>query len=132
MRVTPAADCSTNQNFYGIRAIVRYQHADHSLDPESTGYPTSTDCIDEVDLVPVVQRNVGDLAFGEEVDIGFFQSSQIFRFTINDSSLVVNWNNPTLLRLENKVPTFSPSDNALLLNGTAQTVRFLNDVTDLL
>jgi len=122
MRAVPASDCSAQLNPDGIRAIVRYEGSDPTAEPTSTPYPiTSTACVDETGLVPVVPRNVGNLAYGNEEDIGVIVDNYI-KFTINNSSLLIDWSNPTLLLVDNHDPTYPRDFNVVQLNGTATTV----------
>jgi len=103
MRAVPAADCSVNKNADGIRAIVKYQGANDSLEPTTTPYNiTDTECKDETGLIPVVPRNVGPLSVGEEEDISVIQDMQdnFIKFAMNGSSLRIDWDNPTLLLVQ--------------------------------
>lgn len=122
MRAIPATGCCANNNADGIRAIVRYQGADTTAEPTSTAYvPDSTECKDEVSLVPVVPRNVGDFSFGNEMDIGLIVDNYV-KFTMKGSSLFLDWKNPTLLLVENHDSSYPGSYNVLSLNGTSDTV----------
>jgi hypothetical protein len=64
---------------------------------------------------------VGKFAFGNEEDIGIAVDKYI-KFTINNSSLFIDWENPTLLMVENHDPTYPRDYNVVQLNGTAETV----------
>jgi hypothetical protein len=125
MRAVPAADCSANLNSDGIRAIVRYDGADITANPQSTAFvATTTACVDEKGLVPVVPRDVGTIGGGEEMDIGVFTNDYI-KFTINGSSLEIDWDNPTLLLADNLDDSFPGTYNVISLNGTSTTVIIL-------
>ena len=122
MRAVPASDCSGNLNSDGIRAIVSYDGADTTSEPESAAFPNvTTACIDEKGLVPVVPRDVGTFGGGEEVDVAFI-SSNYYKFTINGSSLDIDWDNPTLLLADSLDSSFPGSYNVISLNGTSTTV----------
>src|SRR5271170_3568013 len=110
MRAIPASGCSSNLNPDGILAIVRYDGVnDDTADPSSTGYDTGTTaCFDESGLVPVVPRDVGYIVFGQEVDISVITDNYV-KFTINGSSLLIDWDNPTLLLAESSDPSY-PTD----------------------
>ena len=123
MRAIPATDCSANNNADGIRAIVRYEGADSSAEPTSTPFvPSNTACQDETQLVPHVKRNVGNLEYGNEMDISVIVDNYI-KFTLNGSSLFLDWKDPTLLMVENNDPSYPADYNVLSLNGTSTTVR---------
>lgn len=122
MRVIPASDCSGNLNPDGIRAIVRYDGANATSEPESTAFvATTTACVDEKGLVPIVPRDVGTFGGGEEVDIAFIQSNY-YKFTVNGSALEVDWDNPTLMLADNLDSSFPGSYNVISLNGPSATV----------
>ena len=125
MRAVPAADCSVNKNADGIRAIVKYQGANDSLEPTTTPYNiTDTECKDETGLIPVVPRNVGPLSVGEEEDISVIQDMQdnFIKFAMNGSSLRIDWDNPTLLLAEKSHPSFPLDYDVITLDGTSDTV----------
>jgi hypothetical protein len=133
MRAVPALSCSDNLNPDGILAIVRYQNDDCTSDGSCTAEPESTpfnissmECKDETGLVPIVPKNVGALTSGDELDIDAIQNNSIqdtyFKFTINGSSLFIDWGNPTLLMAENLDPSFPNDYNVISLNGTSETV----------
>ena len=121
MRAAPATECSANNNADGIRAIVRYQGADETVEPASTPYSIGTECADEVNLVPVVKRNVGNFAYGNQMDVNIIFDNYI-KFTLNGSSLFLDWKDPTLLKVENFDPSYPSAYNVISLNGTAETV----------
>ena len=130
MRATPATDCSANNNADGIRAIVRYQGADTTVEPTSTPYTPGTDCVDETQLVPHVVRNVGTFSYGDEMDVSIVFDGYI-KFTLNGTSLFLDWNNPTLLLVEDHDPSYPTAYNVVSLNGTAETVGILtSDLTN--
>lgn len=134
MRAVPAAGCSVNNNADGIRAIVRYQGANDTLEPTSIPYNiTDTECKDETGLIPVLPRNVGTICFGEETDISVIQDVQdnlnLIKFAMNGSSLLIDWDNPTLLLAENSNPSFPSDYNVIALNGTSDTVCSVYDMT---
>lgn len=126
MRAVPASGCSNIANADGIRAIVRYEGGDDSSDPTSIPFPiTDTECKDETGLVPILPRNVGTLAYGQEANISVIKDVQnnLVKFAIDGSSLLIDWDNPTLLLAEASDPSFPTSYNVIELNGTSDTVR---------
>ena len=134
MRAVAASGCSGNLNPNGILAIVTYT-ADNTTNGASPAEPTSTpfniasmECVDETGLVPVVPKNVGNLAIGNQMDIDTIQSNY-FKFIINDSSLFIDWDNPTLLMVDNLNPSFPGDYNIISLNGTADTVPEVTEIS---
>jgi FtsP/CotA-like multicopper oxidase with cupredoxin domain len=124
MRAIPATDCCSNFNADGIRAIVRYEGVtDNTTDPTSTPFNiTSTECKDETGLIPVVPKNVGPLSYGEEMNLAIDQTSTYVMFTLNGSSLFIDWDNPTLIMVENGDPSYPGDYNVISVNGTSDTV----------
>jgi len=89
---------------------------------QSTAFvATTTACVDEKGLVPVVPQDVETINGGEEMDIGVITSDYI-KFTINGSSLEIDWDNPTLLLADNLDDSFPGTYNVIGLNGTSTTV----------
>jgi len=121
MRAVPASACSATLNPEGARAIVHYDGADNS-EPSTTGYSVLPDCVDETGLVPVVPKNAGQFAYGNEVDVAVIKDNYV-KFTVNGSSLLLDWSHPTLLLAENRDPNYPASYNVVSLNGTKDTVR---------
>ena len=121
MRAVPATGCSANLNPDGAKAIIHYEGANDS-EPASTAYTTTPECVDETDLTPVVPIDPGHFAYGNEVDISVIVDNYV-KFTINGSSMSIDWSNPTLLLADNHDPDYPASYNVVSLNGTDDTVR---------
>jgi hypothetical protein len=121
MRAVPAADCSANLNPNGIRAVVRYQGYNKKTDPTSLPYNVSTTCEDESTLVPVVPRNAGPLTVETKEDLSITVDNYV-KFTMNGSSLYIDWEDPTLLLVDDHDPSYPSNYNVVSLNGTSDTV----------
>ncbi|TVY83578.1 Laccase-2 [Lachnellula suecica] len=101
--------CSTNGNAADITGIIRYD-ASSTADPTTTTtLAVSTNCGDEpvASLVPHLSYTVGDFDLNE-VDIGV-SFPDYFRWTLNGSSLELDWADPTTLRIFNN-DTIWPTD----------------------
>ncbi|KAH8878910.1 hypothetical protein GQ53DRAFT_673202, partial [Thozetella sp. PMI_491] len=94
-------NCAGNGNAANITGIVRY-------DSTSTDEPTSTSsvtdansCADEpyASLVPYLPLNVGNIEQVTDELVSFTTANAYFQWTINTSSLVLDWANPTLLQV---------------------------------
>ncbi|EKD21339.1 uncharacterized protein L3040_000625 [Drepanopeziza brunnea f. sp. 'multigermtubi'] len=102
MRAGWISACSTNANPDGMTGIVRY-NSTSTADPTTTStVEVSSNCGDEpmASLVPHLAMNVDTLphsAFVTE-ELGFLIGSH-FTWTINSTSLVIDWGNPTTLRI---------------------------------
>lgn len=113
MRAIWQTACSSNGagNVNDILAIVRY-------DSSSTADPTSTSdaisitstCGDEpaASLVPHLALDVTSSTVTDELAISF-DAATLFTWTINTSSLYLNWSDPTILRIAND-DTIWPTD----------------------
>src|ERR1700721_4610672 len=94
----PALGCSANDNLNNILAIVRDEGSTTGIDPTSTPYvPSTTLCQDEQGLVPVVPRNVGTFGYGDTLDVSLIPENGLVKWTINASSFVTDYSDPTLL-----------------------------------
>jgi hypothetical protein len=124
MRLIATAGCSNVVNT-DLTAIIRYVGAG-SGDPSSTAYvPADQICEDETGLVPVVVRDVQPFSYGSGMTITVDQDTLfndgLFLWDINGTSFVIDWEDPTLLLLDDNEP-FPLAYNVLELNGTEATV----------
>ena len=107
--------CADNQNADGITGIVRY-NASSTADPVTSSniITLSSNCADEPlsNLVPYLAMNVGNFSEVTEETLGFVFESY-FMWTINTSSLYMNWSDPTTLRVLNGQTTFPTAYNVL-------------------
>jgi FtsP/CotA-like multicopper oxidase with cupredoxin domain len=111
--------CLTNGNPTGITGIVRY-NANSTADPTTTSTLTySTNCGDEplTSLVPYLAMDVGSYTDAdvtqEDLSLAF---SDYFTWTINSSSLYLNWSDPTILRIFNDEAVFPTDYNIVALD----------------
>lgn len=93
--------CSSNQNPTNITGIVRYDSSS-SANPNTTGITVGDTCGDEplTSLVPYLALDVGNYSDIKEETLSVNFGAYI-TWTVNDSSLVLDWSNPTNLRLLN-------------------------------
>jgi len=121
LRAFPATGCSASNNQDGIRAIVTYDGVTEDT-PNSNPYtPSDTNCEDETQLVPIVQRDISSLSYGAINDVAL-PSTPLVRWTINGSSFRTDYENPSLLLIEDNDPSFPTNYNAIELNGNDTTV----------
>jgi hypothetical protein len=94
-------NCANNRNAAGITGIVRY-NAEETADPETESNVTpSTSCLGEpvVKAAPHLVVNVTNLLGGLVLeDLASLPRTEedYFRWTINTSSLVIDWSDPTM------------------------------------
>lgn len=108
--------CSTNLNSAGITGIVRYD-ADSTADPSTTSSVTaSTTCGDEplASTVPYLSLDVGDISTvaDEVLDFSF---GSYFTWTINGSSLLLDWSKPTIEQIMSGESVFPTDYNVVSL-----------------
>jgi FtsP/CotA-like multicopper oxidase with cupredoxin domain len=82
-----------------VGAILHYDGADNANPTSTTDVTLSTSCDDETNLVPFVPNTVPQDALppADRLDVGFFTGeANLFRWTIDGTTHVVNWQHPTL------------------------------------
>lgn len=101
-RVQPGTDCGGNAILDAgipIGAILHYENAPDT-NPNSTGVTMRTACVDETNLVPFVPNSVPtSLVPSAEMKLNHTQDVNdnfLFRWTIDGSPIIVDWNNPSL------------------------------------
>lgn len=112
--------CMTNGNSNGITGIVRYDNTS-TADPTSTStVTTASSCNDEPfsSLVPHVAMDVGTITQTASESLNF-KFDTYFKWTLNDSSLLLDWASPTLTRVINGSLTFPTDYNVVSVNGTS-------------
>jgi len=126
MRLVATSGCS-NVNNTDLTAIIRYEGASTTDDPTSIAYiPSNQVCEDETQLVPVITRNAGPFSYGSEMNITLATTNNIFSWIINNaSSFKIDWEDPTLLLVDNYDPSYPAQYNVVELNGTQTTVLSL-------
>lgn len=118
--------CSTNGNPSGATGIVRYDSSS-TADPTSTSTViTSTNCGDEplASLVPHLALNVGNITTADVTleDLSFAFSSY-FTWTINSSSLFLNWSDPTIIKIFNDESIFPTEYNVVAIDVSTPFFR---------
>jgi hypothetical protein len=77
--------------------------------------------VDETNLVPVVQRDISSLAYGV-TELVALPGTPIVRWTMNNSSFFTNFQEPTMLMVEEGNSSYPTEFNVVSLNGTEDTV----------
>lgn len=117
------AQCTPNNNPDDITGIVRY-NAESTANPTSTGITLGDSCDDEPvsNLVPRLALDVGhpDTIVNAEVGVAF---SNYLHWTINGSSLMLNWSNPTNMRVYNRETLFPTDLNILQVEASILPIR---------
>jgi len=109
MRAVPASQCSNNNNINDIRGIVRYENADTSAVPSTSPYTMGVDCVDEdiANLVPYLPLDVSThIGLQEDLNVTVARANGLFRWYIGNTTMEVEWADPTLLQIEEGVKTW--------------------------
>ncbi|KAJ5923529.1 hypothetical protein N7454_008774 [Penicillium verhagenii] len=96
-----------------IKGVIRYEGSTDEGSPTTTQWASITNsCGDEpyASLVPYVAKTVGAADKQENLDVGWFYSSDlVFHWTLNTKALTINWGQPTDLLITQNQSVF-PSD----------------------
>ncbi|KAH8589692.1 laccase from botrytis Aclada At 1.67 A resolution [Bisporella sp. PMI_857] len=113
--------CNNNQNADGMTGIIRYDNTS-TADPTSTGITVDTFCGDEdaSTLVPHVPLNVGNYSSMTVESLGFTFGSY-FEWTVNSSSLVLDWENPTNLMILNDESIWPTEYNVIPIEAASES-----------
>ncbi|GAB1317478.1 laccase, multicopper oxidase, benzenediol:oxygen oxidorectuctase [Madurella fahalii] len=127
-------DCAANRNAAGITGILRYD-ASSTADPTSNSTVTpTTSCFGEplASAVPHLSLDVTNMAGVTHEDLNF-DFDEYFKWTINTSSLLLDWSNPTMLQIFNGESIFPTEYNVVAVEptGTAPewTVLVIQDTS---
>lgn len=130
MRAIPQSACSENDNEDDIKGIVYYGSS--TATPETSAYDFTDSCDDEdmTDLVPYISKTVGDSTSTtlENAAVGF-NSDNLFRWTLNSTTMVVDWADPTLQQVLNGNTTYDTSDAVIELPDADQWVYLVIQTT---
>ncbi len=109
--------CSANANPANITAIVRYDNSSTADPTTSSTVSTPATCGDEPlsSLVPHLSLDVTNADIIETEDLNFVIDNY-FKWTINSSSLLLNWSDPTLLQIFNNESVFPTDYNVVGVN----------------
>jgi FtsP/CotA-like multicopper oxidase with cupredoxin domain len=116
MRAIPQASCSSNNNSDNIKGIVYYGNSPST--PTTTGYSYTDNCNDEdaSNLVPYLSNTVSNAYYNANENVSVaYNSDNLFRWYLNNSTMIVDRGNPTLLQVYNDDMSFSNSSNVITL-----------------
>jgi FtsP/CotA-like multicopper oxidase with cupredoxin domain len=96
--------------------IFSYQGAG-SGQPSSSPYTLSTGCVDETNLVPVVQYTIPAPSSAPTLlDLTLDQTAGVF-WKVNGQAIDIDWKTPTLSYIGNGTLTLPANDNGLTITG---------------
>ena len=110
LRAIPQSACSDVDNSDDIRGIIYY--GDSPSTPTTSAYSYDDGCDDETDnLVPYISKTVETQSSTniEAASVGF-NSDSLFRWYLNSTTFVVDWEDPTLEKILAGNTTFATSN----------------------
>lgn len=112
--------CMTNANPRNITGIVRYGNGSTATPTTTSAVTTSATCNDEpfTSLVPHIALDVGTVTQTATESLNF-KFDTYFKWTLNGSSLLLDWATPTLDRVILGNTTFPTDYNVVSINGTS-------------
>jgi hypothetical protein len=114
MRAIPQVTCSNNDNVDGILGIVRYD-VSSTVDPTTTMYNYTDSCDDMplASLVPYLPLDPGSETTEEDLEVAPIadNATGVVYWNVANSSLDLDWSNPTLLQVYDNATTFGASEN---------------------
>lgn len=115
LRAIPQSACSENDNSDDIRGIIYY--GDSPSTPSTSAYSYDDSCDDETDnLVPYIGKTVeAESSTNVEAASVGFNSDSLFRWYLNSTTMVVDWQNPTLEQILAGNTTYETSNAVLEL-----------------
>ncbi|KAH6654743.1 Cupredoxin [Truncatella angustata] len=124
-----ACNRNDNLNKNNIRGIVRYVGADTSETPTTSVSKTITNsCGDEPyeSLVPWVSHDVGSSDFEDSLGMTVYMEPDLtFKWTLRTKTLMVDWQNPTLLDIYRGDEKFPPESNVVTVQATNEWVYWI-------
>ena len=128
MRAIPQSACSAITNADDVRAIVTY--ADTASEPTTSQWEYETDeCVDETNLVPYLSKTVGSADWDDNTEASFTIVDNLFKWTLNSTSMLVDWANPTLQMVINEQTAFEDDDAVIELTTANEWVYLVIDTT---
>lgn len=118
MRAIPQAACSDNDNSDNIRGIISYGTVST---PTTTGYDYTDSCEDEdmSDLVPYLSKTVSTETWDlDETASVATNTDGLFRWYLNETSMSVDWEYPSLMQIYDDNTTWATDDAVVTLDGT--------------
>lgn len=118
MRAIPQVACSDNDSADNIKGIVSYSST--VTTPETTAY-AYTDSCDDFDvsyLVPHLSKTVSSETWEVDEPASVSNNDEgYFRWNLNETSMEVDWEDPTLLQIYNGNTTYATDDAVVSLSS---------------
>lgn len=117
MRAVPQTACSGNLNADNIKGIVYYGASKKIPTTASHEYVDSCEDMDAKLLVPHHAETVGTLdPMNKQLAAAGKNSDGFFRWYLNSTTMIVDWGNPTVKQITDKVNAFEQSNAVISLD----------------
>ncbi|KAI2623780.1 multicopper oxidase [Xylaria nigripes] len=119
MRAIPQLTCSSNEMSLNINGIVTYDTL-KTVDPTTESYNYTDSCDDMLleSLVPALGLDVGKATVTDIEDVSVHPSNGVFKWTLNNSSFLSEWGQPTLEKILTPGSVYKPEENIVTVNET--------------
>jgi FtsP/CotA-like multicopper oxidase with cupredoxin domain len=123
LRAIPQTSCSKNSNAANIRGIITYKNPGEK-DHEPLRLPTTSphnytdSCIDEdpTNLIPIITPDFTpseNIIYNKSLPVGItLDANNHYHWTLNGTSMQLDWANPTLLRTIASTPDHDSANNS--------------------
>lgn len=129
LRAIPQSACSDNESSDNIKGIISYGTV---ATPETTAYEYVDACsdMDDSDLVPYISKTVSTETWNldEGVTIGS-NTEGYFRWYMNETTMAVEWANPSLKQLYNGNVTWEDDDAVVILDSSNEWAYVVIETT---
>ncbi|KAH7007165.1 Cupredoxin [Ilyonectria destructans] len=128
MRAIPQSACSDNDSSDNIKGIVYY--GDSPSTPSTTAYSYTDSCEDETSLSPYISKTVSS-ADWSALDAATVSKNTagLFKWYLNSTTMLVDWENPTLQSVANGTTDFETQDAIIQLDDANEWVYFVVETT---
>lgn len=121
MRAIPQSACSDVESPDNIRGVVYY--GDAAGTPATTAYDYTDSCDDETEnLFPYVSQDVESSAWKDLESASLAIDGGLFKWTLNSTSMLVEWENPTLEMIMNGITEYETQDAVIELTEANEWV----------
>ncbi|XP_044716387.1 multicopper oxidase domain-containing protein [Hirsutella rhossiliensis] len=127
MRAIPQSSCSNVNNSDNVRAVVHY--GERPSTPSTLGYSFTDSCDDEKNLSPHITKDLTPTQITTSEFVNLTTVEGLFKWSLNSTSMVVDWRNPTLQQIQSGVNSFSQSNAVIRLPAANQLFSMVIETT---
>ncbi|KAK6811836.1 hypothetical protein RU639_012391 [Aspergillus parasiticus] len=125
MRAIPQEACAEISN-YDIRGIFHYEKPGSKLtNPTTTAFAYTDSCDDEAmsDLVPMVALDASGVGYTSDNEVQVIKNTAgLYKWYMGPTTFMAEWDNPTLLQIENGNTSWTNSSHVVEVEGNGQWV----------